>query len=138
MANVEVQEHVNATAAAVWELVRDFGDVSRWSAGITSCELDGEGVGAVRTIKLGGMVIRERLEAFDEAARSFSYSIVDGPLPLAGYLSTFVVADAEGGAQITWSSGFEPAGMAEADATALVEGIYRQGIAGIRKALAPA
>lgn len=138
MANVEVQEQVNATAAAVWEIVHDFGDIRRWSGGISDCQLEGEGVGAIRTIKLGGMVIRERLEAFDDAARSFSYSIVEGPLPLADYLSTFVVTDADGGAKINWGSRFTPAGMTEADAVALVEGIYRQGISGIRKALAGA
>lgn len=135
MATVEVREIVSSTADAVWDLVRDFGDISRWSKGISSCEVDGEGIGAVRTMKLGDLVIRERLEAFDDAARRFSYSIVEAPLPLQEYLSTFEVTPAAEGSEIVWSSRFEHAGVAEADAKAMVEGIYRQGIAGIRKAL---
>jgi len=136
MANVKIEAELAASPAAVWEIVRDFGDVVRWSPGITSCELDGAGVGAVRTIKLGDIVIRERLEAFDDVGRSFSYSIVEAPLPLQNYLATFAVAAAADGSKITWSSTFAHEGIPAADAQAMVEGIYRSGIKGIEKALA--
>lgn len=136
MAQARVQKEVAATAAQVWEVVRDFGAVQRWSPGLTSCEVDGEGIGAVRTIKLGDMVIRERLESLDDATRTFSYSIVDGPLPLTNYLSTFTVVDSDAGkSQITWSSTFEAAGMTDEQAAQMVEGIYHGGIKGLRGAL---
>ncbi len=136
MGRATVQKEIAASAAQVWDIVRDFGGVQRWSPGLSSCEVDKEGVGAVRTIKLGDMVIREKLESLDDATRTFSYSIVEAPLPLSNYLSTFTVADTEPGkSQITWSATFDAAGMTDEQAAQMVEGIYHGGIKGLRGAL---
>jgi hypothetical protein len=57
---------------------------------VKSCTVEGESVGAVRTIALAqGNPIRERLVQFDDADRSFSYAII-GPrdLPVADYVGT--------------------------------------------------
>ena len=139
MAKVKVTQEVGASASAVWELVRDFGGIEKWSgAGIEGCSVEGEGIGAVRTIRIpGGAELKERLEAFDDAGRSFQYSIVgDGPLPVRDYLSTLTVV--EGGAErctVDRSSRFEPAGADEARVKQILEGVYRGGIAGIKKTL---
>lgn len=136
MASVKVTERVAAGADRVWELFRDFGGVKRFTPQIESCTLDGEGVGAVRTITMpGGVRLQERLEAFDDAARTLRYSIVDGPVPLGDYLSTIRVSEDGEGCSIDWSSQFEPKGVSEEQARSIVEGIYRGGIAGVRKHL---
>ncbi|MFQ5698564.1 MAG: SRPBCC family protein [Myxococcota bacterium] len=139
MAEVKVVENVNCSASEVWELIRDFGAIQKWAgAGIQSCTVEGQGVGAVRTIRVpGGAEIRERLEAQDDAGRSFSYSIVgESPLPLRDYLSTLRVNEVgDGRCEIDWSSRFEPVGASEEQARGIVEGIYTGGIAGIRKTL---
>ncbi len=136
MVDVKVSERIEAKAEAVWDLFRDFGGVARFNEGLERCELDGEGIGAVRTLTLpGGVTLRERLEALDDAARRLQYSILDGPIPVRDYLSTVEVhADGEG-CQVDWSSHFEPVGMPDAQARELIEGVYRGGLAGIRRAL---
>lgn len=137
MLKVNVEDTIAASPAAVWELARDFGGVQRWSPEVTSCTVDGDGIGAVRTILMQGMTICERLESLDEGARKLSYSIVEGPLPLKNYLATIEVSAATGGhAAIRWSSSFEANGMTDEQAVQLVEMVYRQGIAGFKKALA--
>ena len=94
MAGVKVVETVNASADRVWELFRDFGGIARISPGIQSCSVEGQGIGAVRTLKMGGLELRERLEAFDDAGRSLCYAIIgDHPLPFDNYLSTVRVVD---------------------------------------------
>jgi carbon monoxide dehydrogenase subunit G len=135
MASVKVSERVEASADAVWGLVRDFGGVQRYSKEIQSCSVEGEGVGAVRTLSLGALTLQERLEVFDDARRRLSYSIVAGPLPLSDYLATIQVSEDGDACRVEWSSTFEPKGIAEAQAQGMVEGIYRSGLAGIRKAL---
>ena len=51
--------------------MRGFGEVMQWMEGVERCELEGSGVGAVRSITMaGGFQIRERLK-LDDAARSF-------------------------------------------------------------------
>ena len=43
MINVKVSDRVAASADAVWDLLRDFGGIQRYSAGIESCSVEGEG-----------------------------------------------------------------------------------------------
>jgi hypothetical protein len=138
MASVKVSDRIEASADRVWDLVRDFGGVQRFSPTIESVSLQGEGVGAVRTLTLpGGLALQERLEALDDASRSLRYAIIGShPLPFDAYLATIRLAEDGDGCQIEWSGSFEPRGGAESQAAGMIEGIYRGGIAGIKKALA--
>jgi hypothetical protein len=139
MASVEVSETVAAPASAVWAVVRDFGGIARWGGPmLQSCTVEGSGIGAVRRVGLpGGASVVERLEAFDDAGRSLSYSIIEkSPIPVKDYLSTIRVAE-EGAdrCRVNWSGRFEPDGASEADTTKLIRGVYAGGIAGLRKTL---
>lgn len=136
MASVKVVESIAASADAVWDFFRDFGGISRFSSGIESCSLEGEGVGAVRKLTMqGGLALQERLESFDDRGRSLSYSIIgENPLPFDDYLSTIRVLEDGAGSTVEWSSTFDPK-IPEEQVARLVEGIYRGGIAGIKKAL---
>ena len=136
---VQVTDDVKASADAVWELVRGFGDILKWSTGaIESVEVEGEGIGAVRTLGLaGGSQLQEKLEAYDDDARSFSYSFTGKVLlPLDDYYATLTVVPTGGATcRVEWGSTFEPNGVSEEQATGMVEGIYRGGIAGIKQAI---
>lgn len=136
MGSVKVVDSVEASADQVWDLFRDFGGIQRFSRGIESCSVEGEGIGAVRTIAMaGGLSLQERLEAFDDAGRMLQYAIIgEHPLPLDNYLSTVKVVEQGDACSIEWSSTFDPKGD-EAAANGLVEGIYKGGIKGIKKAL---
>ena len=136
MGSVKVVENVNASADRVWELFRDFGGITRFSQGIDSCTVEGEGLGAVRTITMGGgLKLQERLEAFDDGGRTLSYAIIgDHPLPFDNYLSTVKVVDQGDACTVEWSSSYDPKGT-EDQASGLIQGIYKGGIAGIKKTL---
>jgi uncharacterized protein YndB with AHSA1/START domain len=137
MSKVMVTEELPVPAERVWELVSEFGGIQKWSGPmIEQVTVEGDGVGAVRTIGIaGGVTLQEELRALDDAARSFSYAIIgDSPLPVSDYLSTFTVVERGPNAcRIEWGSTFEPTD--EQQAIPLVEGIYKQGIAGLRRAL---
>ena len=139
MSEVKIVDEIQASADRVWNLVKDFGGILKWSAGaIEGVTVEGDGIGAVRTLSIsGGMSLQEKLEAYDEASQSFSYSFVgEAPLPLDAYYATLTVRDAGPGlARVEWSSTFEPRGVPEAQAVAMVEGIYKNGIGGIKQAL---
>jgi carbon monoxide dehydrogenase subunit G len=136
MASVKVSERIEASADRVWGLLRDFGGIHRYAAGIETCTVEGEGVGAVRTLGLpGGAELQERLEALDDASRRLRYAIVAGPIPLSNYLATVEVRDEGEGCRVDWSSTFEPKGISEDQARGMVEGIYKGGIAGLRRLL---
>ena len=64
MTNVTVVESIAANANDVFKILGDFGRIKVGGA-ITAFELEGDGVGAVRTITTGGGQIIERLDEYD-------------------------------------------------------------------------
>ena len=75
---------VNAPCKTVWETIRNFHDMS-WATGVVTKtdvvgDLKGNQIGAQRI--LNG-VFHETLLSMDEKEHTFSYSIDDGPGPVA-------------------------------------------------------
>jgi len=136
MTTVNVNESVSAPAAAVWAQLSDFGGITPGGM-IERCDVEGEGVGMVRTLTLsGGGKVVERLDEHDAAAMRFRYSILneDCPLPVTNYSATVIVRpEGDAGCTVDWTGSFEPKGD-EATAIRTVEGIYKGGIAAARKA----
>lgn len=135
MTTVEVIETIDSNAQAVWNILGDFGGI-KIGGPITAFSLDGEGVGAVRTITMGGSNIVERLEEFNAEARALKYAILndDCPLPVSQYSATIeVISDGENACTVKWIGSFEPKGAPEEVATKAVRGIYTGGIARARK-----
>ena len=138
MTTVTVSEDIDGKASAVWAALSDFGGI-KVGGPVTSVAVEGQGVGMVRTIGLGGGKVVERLDRHDASAMVFAYSITnhDCPLPVAGYSATVTIADRGNGVcNVNWSGTFQPKGAPEAEASKIIEGIYRGGIAGARKAVA--
>jgi hypothetical protein len=138
MTTVTVSEDIKAKADQVWAALSDFGGI-KVGGPVTSVETQGKGVGMVRTIGIGGGKVVERLDRHDAKAMVFAYSITneDCPLPVSGYSATVKITDkGDGSCNVNWSGTFKAKGAPEADAMKVIEGIYRGGIAGARKALA--
>jgi hypothetical protein len=137
MTTVKVSEDIKGKAADVWALLSDFGGI-KVGGPVTSVDIEGQGVGMTRTIGMGGGKIIERLDRHDAQAMEFAYSILneDCPLPVSNYAATVKVTDrGDGTCNVQWTGNFQVRGAPEADAAQLVEGIYRGGIAGARKAV---
>ncbi|MGW4909246.1 SRPBCC family protein [Streptomyces sp. NPDC004270] len=136
MTAAHVALDVPQPADRVWQLIGGFGSLPDWLPYITESRLS-EG-GRLRTLtNAEGGVIVERLEAFDEAARGYTYSIVQAPFPVTGYRSTLQVVDRGGdGSRVEWSGTFTPDGVTDAEATALFEGVYRDGLTALAETLA--
>jgi hypothetical protein len=135
MITVEVIEAVHANPQLVWDILADFGGI-KVGGPITAFKLEGEGVGAVRTITMGGANIVERLEEFDAAGMSLKYVILndDCPLPVSGYSATIKIkSDGDNACTVEWFGTFEPEGAPEA-ASQVVRSVYTGGIARARKA----
>jgi hypothetical protein len=95
-----------------------------------------EGAATIRRLTLhGGGTIVERLEGKDDKKRGYTYSILEGPLPVAGYQASLHVEEHEDGKGCTveWSSEFTPSGASEPEAVKVIRGIYEAGFANLRK-----
>lgn len=134
MAEISLEREMAAPAARVWELLSDFGSIDRWLPGAEKPEVTGEGVGAVRVVRMGGAEIHERLESLDPQARRFQYSIVKAPLPVENYLATISVEeiDAER-SRVHWVTSFDALGVPEEAIAKGIEGAYRNALDGAAK-----
>ncbi|ATM90015.1 TPA: SRPBCC family protein [Klebsiella aerogenes] len=133
MATTTVSIEIPASVGQVWQLMGGFDSLPDWLPFIPKSVVS-EG-GRVRTLTTsdGGTVI-ERLEAFDNRQRSYSYSIIQAPFPVVDYLSTIaVVATADSNiTRVEWSGSFTPVNVSDADAEALFSGIYRDGLQALK------
>ncbi|MGR7071504.1 SRPBCC family protein [Klebsiella aerogenes] len=133
MANTTVSIEIPASVDQVWQLMGGFDSLPDWLPFIPKSVVS-EG-GRVRTLTTsdGGTVI-ERLEAFDNRQRSYSYSIILAPFPVVDYLSTIaIVATADSNiTRVEWSGSFTPVNVSDADAEALFSGIYRDGLQALK------
>ncbi len=118
----------------VWALIGGFDSLPDWLPFIPE-SISSEG-GRVRSLKdPDGNRIVERLLAFDEKQRSYSYTILSSPFPVTGYQSTLRVKADGHGSLVEWSGEFTPVGVSDAEATALFKGIYEGGLQALAKTL---
>ena len=122
---------IPASADQVWQLIGGFNTLPDWLPLITNSELS-EG-GRVRTLQTadGGVVV-ERLQTFDNAARTYSYSIEQAPFPASDYLATIKVEAQGQVARVTWSGRFNAVGVRDEEVVALFNGIYQGGLEALR------
>jgi hypothetical protein len=60
----------------VWARIAAFGGLEHWADGVSACSVEGEGVGAIRTVLREGRSVRERLEAIDPVGYRLRYKIL--------------------------------------------------------------
>ena len=91
---------------SVWRFVGDFGGIAGWVQGVVACDVNGDGVGAIRTVTMTGRQVRERLADRDPARCVIAYQILPPhSLPVSDILSTIEVSAAGvGGAEVVWRS----------------------------------
>ncbi len=129
MHTVSVSTHISATPERVWSAIGDPGAISEWHPVVSKSSLDG----TRRLCTLAdGALIDEQIDEIDEANRSYTYRIVESPLPLSEYLATLRVVDAEGGCSVEWASGFEVTADSPEDTIAVIKGVYDAGLTALR------
>ena len=120
-----------SSADAVWAKVGDFCGIKNFVPGLT-CALSADG--KTRTLTTAeGAVLVEQLEGRDDAARSYSYTIISGPLPVANYHSTISVKPTDSGSSIVWTGKYDAKGASDADAKNVIDGIYKAGADNLAK-----
>ncbi len=125
MAQAKVTKTLDATPAALWKCVEDFGNVGWLPGGGAGAELEGSGPGMTRILQGPDGKVRETLESVDADARSLTYVIPVGvPFPVTGYRATMQVSDDGGKGRLDWSCEFEPDGATEEEARAAIEAMY--------------
>jgi hypothetical protein len=127
MTRVSSSTVIEARVDAVWALLENFADVSRWHPDVLESRIENGGTGKrsgdVRSIKLrDGTPVREKLLAISDESKSYTYSVIEAPLPIRNHSSTVSLsATPDNRTAITWYAEF----MVEAgiDATVIAAGV---------------
>ena len=90
---------IDKPAEVVWATVGDFGNLA-WMPGVDTCEVEGED----RLLAMfGGKVkVTERQLRRDDAARTLTYGIVAGDVPIQHHEATITVTPQGDGSHVTW------------------------------------
>jgi hypothetical protein len=126
MAQVEASIDIPVSPDEIWWLMGGFGSLPDWLSLFPTSEL-AEG-GRVRWLATrDGETFVERLVAFDDAARSYSYSFLEAPFPVTDHLATLRVhqTDAGKGSRVEWFARFKPNGVSDHEASQLIQLIQR-------------
>ena len=130
MHSVTVSTHLSASPDLVWSKIGDPGTISAWHPAVAESSLDGK----ARVCNLAnGARIDEQIDNIDDANRSYTYRIVESPLPVKDYNATIKVVEADGGCSVEWTSNFEVSTGPAEDAVALIKGVYDAGMGALRE-----
>jgi hypothetical protein len=134
-ATLELSRHIEAPGLppAVWEFAGGFCAIKDWHPLIADCQETKEGDVTYRTLTLkdGGKIKEKLLESDDT---SYSYEIIESPLPVKNYKAKLSVADGnhENRTMVEWSAEFEANGASDDEATKKIKDIFDGGLKGIK------
>lgn len=113
---------IDTSADAIWQLIGDFGGAGQYLVGVVGCTVEGEGIGAQRTLTyVDGSMIVERLAALDAAVQRISYALLTDT-PFGNCLTTMSVRNlGPSQAELMWTSSFRPVGIPAREAVDLLE-----------------
>jgi Polyketide cyclase / dehydrase and lipid transport len=127
---------VNKPTFWVWWQVGGFCEISDWLPLLSGCDDWWEDGARYRKLTTtDGATVTEKLT--EKSARSYSYDITESPLPVADYHATFSVTAVEGGTQIDWTAHFKAHNATNAEAAAVIAGIFEAGLNHIVEDLGP-
>jgi hypothetical protein len=136
-AEVSREITVDAKAADVWRAIGPYCEIADWYPGIETCTE--ENINGALNRRLGtadgAEFLEKQLERNDQTM-SYSYAIIEGPLPVLDYRATLSVTESVGKTVVIWSSTFEPNGVSEEEATSIVGGVYDTGLEAVKQRFA--
>ena len=141
MVRVRQTAIIQAPVEAVWDVLRDFNGHERWHPAIASSHIEGgdpaSRIGAVRNFRLrDGSMLREQLLSLSDRDRSFSYCLLEAPIPLMNYVAEVRLKPVtDGNATFwEWKSRFDPPHHRRDELVRLVtQDIYQAGFSAIRR-----
>jgi hypothetical protein len=134
---------LDAPTQRVWEALRDFNGHDRWHPAVATSQIEraqsSDKIGCVRRFKLkDGSELREQLLALSDIEQTFSYCLLDTPIPMFNYVAHVRLLPVTDGDRTFWhwESRFttRPAD-AERLTRMVAEEIYQGGFNAIRRRL---
>ena len=137
MEYVRVVDTLPFSIGEVWGVISGFGALRTWMDAAESCALEGEGIGAVRTVKAMGGLTRERLLVCDPMNYKLAY-VLEEPniLPAKGVQSEMSLRSlAKDQTELTWVSKAESFSAPAEELANFIRPFFEGSIASLERAL---
>lgn len=131
-----ITKKLNAPTDKAWQAIRDIGRLDVWFPIITTCQVEGKGVGAHRYMTLEGGKITDLIEEVSDSNQRLVYLRTESPFPVTHYRGTVEIFDSyDALAIVVWTIDFDSAPEDSAAVADLVKNAISDGIDGMEKDL---
>jgi hypothetical protein len=135
MIKVYTSSLIEASADAVWALVRDFNGLPKWTPFVAESRIEGglpsDKIGCIRNFRLkDGGQIREQLLSLSDYDFQCTYSILESPMGVENYIATLKLTPVTDGNKTfaEWSAEFDPPPGKERElAEQIGQGVFQSG-----------
>ena len=135
MIRVYTSSVIEASADAVWAVIRDFNALPKWTPFVADSRIEGgvsaDTVGCVRRFRLrDGGEIREQLLALSDYDYQCTYSIIESPMGVENYVATLKLTPVTDGNRTfaEWSAEFDCPPARESElAQGIGQGVFQAG-----------
>jgi hypothetical protein len=134
MAQASCSTTIHASADTIWQVISNFGPAGQYLSGVVTCTVEGEGIGALRTLtSADGCAIIERLEALDEVTHQLRYALLTDT-PFRNCLTIMTIHElTPSQVELEWSATFEADGIPASEAEQMLEGALSANCMSLKK-----
>jgi Polyketide cyclase / dehydrase and lipid transport len=139
---IDVNKHIDAPGQVlvVWAIASEFCAIKDWHPAVADCKESKEGDATFRvlTLKNGGGTMKEKLDESDDT--SYSYEIIESPLPVKNYHAKLWVEPDErdpSRTTIHWDATFDANGATDDEAKKTIGDIFTAGLKGLKQKAMP-
>lgn len=138
MTKQAITKKLNVTADVAWAAIRKIGRLDVWFPFIETCDVEGEGPGAVRYMTVaGGGEIKDIIEEINDDNWRLVYLRPISPFPVSHYRGTVeIFRSYDDLAVVAWTIDFESRSEDAREVAGLVRGAIGDGIDGMEADLA--
>jgi hypothetical protein len=130
---INVTKSIEVESDKAWRAIASIGGLDRWFPIISSCRVEGDGVGATRILTLkDGAEMRDRVLEIDPSARRVRYERTHCPFQVTKYLGAVEVrGDAGSRSSVSWTVQIEVIQGAREELVPLIKQALFDGICGL-------
>ena len=132
-----ITKKLNVTTDKAWSAISSIGQLDKWFPIISTCRVEGQGVGAHRYMSLeGGGAMTDVIEDVNHSQRRLVYLRIESPFPVTYYRGTVEVFESyDALAIVVWTADFESTPENSVPIATLVKEAISAGIDGMEKDL---
>lgn len=134
---LNVTKTIKVPVSIVWTAISSISHLEQWFSVIKHCQVNGQGVGATRTLTLvDDKIMHDVIIEIDHRNYQFCYKRTEAPFPISEYLGTINLnSTTQKETKLSWSVEYLVATENQQEMRSLILNVITDGINGIEQDL---